>query len=73
MRNHFSLLHNCAHMHLLLMKPRSLLPLLSLVDGTPALQTSVKSVFQSQEHMGRYIKPQRHPICVPVAHIADTT
>lgn len=45
MRNHFSLLHNCAHMHLLLMNTRSLLPLLSLADGTPALQTSVTSVF----------------------------
>lgn len=32
MRNPFSLLYNCAHMHLLLMKPRSLLPLLSLAD-----------------------------------------
>lgn len=48
MRNHFCVLHSCAHAHSLLMKPKSLLSLLSLLslaDGTPALQTSVTSVF----------------------------
>lgn len=45
MRNHFSELHSCTHAHSLLMKPKSLLSLLSLADGTAALQTSVTSVF----------------------------